>query len=91
MLPGQFVTIQLVLEHLNNALMIPTEAIIPEQDGNKVFVLESGKAKDARVSIGERTERLIEILDGIKPGDTVLTTGMLQLRGGMPVKVTKIN
>ena len=91
MLPGQFVTIQLVLEHLTNAIMIPTEAIVPEQDGNKVFINANGKSKEARVSIGERTERMIEILDGIKTGDTVLTTGMLQLRGGMPVSVTKIN
>ena len=91
MLPGQFVTIQLVLEHLEKAIMVPTESVVPEQDGNKVFVLETGKAKSVRVTTGERTERSLEILMGIQTGDTVLTTGILQLRSGLPVKVTRIS
>jgi membrane fusion protein, multidrug efflux system len=91
MLPGQFVTIQLVLEHLQNAIMVPTESVVPEQDGNKVFVKENGKAKEVRVSAGERTERSLEILAGLKFGDTVLTTGILQLRKGLPVNVTRIS
>lgn len=90
MLPGQFVTIQLVMEHLPKAIMVPTEAVVPQQDGNKVFVLENGKAKDVRVSAGERTEYTLEILSGLKMGDTVLTTGILQLRKGMSVNVTRI-
>lgn len=91
MLPGQFVTIQLVLEHLESAIMVPTEAVVPEQDGNKVFVSVNGKAKEVYVSAGERTERTLEILSGLKMGDTVLTTGILQLRPGLPVNVTKIS
>jgi len=90
MLPGQFVTIQLVLEHLANSIMVPTEAVVPEQEGNKVYILENGKAKEAKVSAGERTERTLEILSGLNVGDTVLTTGILQLRKGLPVNVTRI-
>jgi membrane fusion protein (multidrug efflux system) len=90
MLPGQFVTIQLVLERLSNAIMVPTESVVPEQDGNKVFILENGKAKEAKVTAGERTERTLEILEGLKAGDTVLTTGILQLRPGVAVKVTRV-
>ena len=90
MMPGQFVTIQLVLEQLKNSIMVPTEAVIPEQDGNKVYIVEMGKAKEKKVTAGERTERTLEILDGLKMGDTVLTTGILQLRPGIPVKVTRV-
>jgi membrane fusion protein (multidrug efflux system) len=90
MLPGQFVTIQLVLEHLEKSIMVPTEAVVPEQDGNKVFIKENGKAKEVRVSAGERTEKTLEILSGLTMGDTVLTSGILQLRPGLLVNVTRI-
>lgn len=90
MLPGQFVTIQLILEHLENVIMIPTEAVVPEQDGIKVFIVANKKAKEVKVSAGERTERSLEILSGLSVGDTVLTTGILQLRKGLPVIVSRI-
>lgn len=91
MLPGQFVSIQLVLEHLSSAIMVPTEAVVPVQDGNKIYVLKGGKATESMVSAGERTDRTLEILRGINVGDTVLTSGMLQLKAGMKVSITKIN
>lgn len=91
MLPGQFVSIQLVLEHLNSAIMIPTEAVVPVQEGNKVFIMKGGLAAESMVNAGERTDRTLEILRGISVGDTVLTSGMLQLKAGMKVSITKIN
>jgi len=91
MLPGQFVSIQLVLDHLVNAIMVPTEAVVPQQDGNKVFILKGGKVTEVSVSAGERTERTLEILGGLQVGDTVLTTGILQLKSGMKVSVTNLN
>lgn len=91
MLPGQFVSIQLVLEHLNNALMVPTEAVVPVQDGNKIFVMKGGKVSETSVSAGERTDRALEILRGVAVGDTILTSGILQLKPGMKVSITKIN
>lgn len=90
MLPGQFVTIQLVLEHLNRAMLIPTESIVPELEGTKVYYSSNGKAGESKITTGERTERFIEILSGLQFGDTVLTTGILQLRSGLPVNITKI-
>lgn len=90
MMPGQFVTIQLILEHLNKAMLIPTEAIVPELDGTKVYLNANGKAGQSKITTGERTERFIEILSGLNFGDTVLTTGILQLRTDLPINVTKI-
>lgn len=91
LLPGQFVRVELILETIENALLVPTEAIIPDLQGHKVFVNNGGKVKEERVEIGIRTDREVEILSGLKAGDTVITTGILQLRQGAPVRVNVIN
>lgn len=90
LIPGQFVSIELILETVDKALLVPTEAVIPVQDGAKVFVLRGGKAEEVQVTAGERTERNLEIVSGLNPGDTVIATGILQLKPGMGIKVTKV-
>ncbi len=90
LIPGQFVSIELILERLAETILIPTEAVVPVQDGAKVYVLSEGKATEVMVTSGERTERKLEILSGLNVGDTVITTGILQLRPGMGVKVTRV-
>ncbi|MCF1752008.1 efflux RND transporter periplasmic adaptor subunit [Mariniradius sediminis] len=91
-LPGMFVRIKYVLGTLANAYFVPAEAIIPELNGYKVYVVNAeNKVEDRQVSIGTRTEREVQIVDGLKEGDLVLTTGVLQARQGMLVNYTKIN
>jgi membrane fusion protein (multidrug efflux system) len=53
--------------------------------------MEGGKAKEVKVETGMRTETQLEITSGLKPGDSLITTGILQLRVGIPVQVTKVN
>ena len=89
LIPGQFVSIELILEHLDSALLVPTQAVIPVQDGAKVYVASKGKAKEVMVTAGDRTESKLEILSGLQPGDTVLTSGILQLRQGMGIQITR--
>lgn len=91
LIPGQFVSIELILEHLDNALLVPTQAVIPVQDGAKVYIASGGKAKEVMVTAGDRTESKLEILSGLQPGDTIITSGILQLRQGMEVKITRTN
>jgi membrane fusion protein (multidrug efflux system) len=91
LLPGQFVELELIMGTSNNALLIPTESVVPEQSGKKVFVLENGKVKEAKIETGLRTDLSLEVLSGLEPNDTLLTTGILQLRAGMAVQITKIN
>lgn len=91
LLPGQFVKVDLILESKANALLVPTQAIIPEQSGQKVFIAHNGKAKAVKVEIGTRTNLSIEVISGLNPGDTVLTTGILQLRPELPIKLVKVN
>jgi membrane fusion protein (multidrug efflux system) len=91
LIPGQFANINYILEVLPDALLVPSEAVIPELNSHKVYMLKNGKANQETVNIGLRTEKEIQITDGINPGDTVITTGILQVRQGMPVNVTIVN
>jgi membrane fusion protein (multidrug efflux system) len=85
--PGAFARIELVLNKKESALMVPTQAIIPILKGKKVFTTENGKVVSKEVTTGTRTDELIEITSGINAGDTIITTGVMQLRDSMPVKV----
>lgn len=90
LLPGTFANVSLPLEKINDALLVPTEAIVPVQDGKKVFIAVNGKAKEVKVQTATRTDKDVLVLDGLKAGDTVITTGVLTLKDDAPVKV-KVN
>jgi|WetSurSiteA1Bulk_404760.scaffolds.fasta_scaffold01424_10 membrane fusion protein, multidrug efflux system len=83
--PGRFASITMRLMQINNTIAIPTEAIIPEMDGEKVFIYKAGKASPVKVTTGLRTEALIQVQEGLHFGDTLLTSGILQLRQDLPV------
>lgn len=83
--PGRFAQVSLLLSQIDNAIAIPTEALIPEMEGEMVYAYRNGKASSIKVSTGLRTESLIQIVDGLKFGDTLITTGILQLRESLPV------
>lgn len=82
---GIFASITLELSRKDNAIAIPTEALIPEMDGEKVFIYKNGKAQSVKVNTGLRTESKIQITDGLKFGDTLITSGILQLRQNLPI------
>lgn len=90
LLPGRFVSIVLVTKDINNALCVPTQSIIPEAGKEKVYLVKNGKVTQSFVQTGIRTDKLIEVLSGIATGDTVLTSGILQAKPDMPVKLTNI-
>jgi membrane fusion protein (multidrug efflux system) len=87
-LPGSYTKVRLVLDRRSDAILIPSPALMPDLDGQKVFLAKNGQARLVRVEAGLRTENLVQIISGISPADTVLTTGLLQLREGSPIQVT---
>jgi membrane fusion protein, multidrug efflux system len=87
LLAGAFAKVEIVLQNITDALVVPSEAVIPILNGEKVFVTEGGKIKSRDVREGIRTEREVQILSGLNPGDTVVTTGLLQVRDDMKVNV----
>lgn len=88
--PGTYTGITLELSKIDNTVAIPTEALIPEMEGEKVFIYQRGKAQSVKVSIGLRTESKIQITDGLKFGDTLLVTGILQLRQNLPIVLDSV-
>ncbi len=85
--PGRFASITARLSQIENTVSIPTEAVIPEMDGEKVFIYRNGKAEERKVEIGLRTESHVQIRNGLDFGDTLLTTAILQLRSDLPVQL----
>jgi membrane fusion protein (multidrug efflux system) len=85
--PGRFVSVRALLSEIENTIAIPSQALIPEMEGEKVFIYKNGIAEEVRVTIGLRTESHIQIRSGLNFGDTLLTTAMLQLRQHIPVQL----
>ena len=89
LVPGAYVKVQLKLKETPNAIMIPSSAVIPDDKATKIVVTDSSNAKFVNIEIGTRTESEVQVLSGLNAGDTVLLTGLLQVKPGMSVKITK--
>jgi membrane fusion protein, multidrug efflux system len=82
---GTYTGVTLELSKIDSAKSIPTEAITPTMDGVIVYTFKRGRAESVNVTTGLRTESRIQITNGLNFGDTVLITGILQLRQSLPV------
>jgi membrane fusion protein (multidrug efflux system) len=87
LIPGSFAKVNITLEQLPNAIVIPSESIIPEMTGEKVFICVNGKARSVPVKTGIRTETSIQIVEGLNPQDTLVVTGLLQLSDDKAVEI----
>lgn len=85
LLPGSFCKVEITLQRVNDAIVIPAEALVPQLNSQSVFVCVNGIAQSVPVTPGIRTDREIQIVDGLKPNDTLILTGLLQLSEGKPV------
>ncbi len=90
LLPGSFADLELTLNTIEGALMVPTISLVPELQGQKVFLLKNGVVQPQSVTTGLRTDTNVQIVNGIQSGDTVLTTGLLQVRPGMKVRINNV-
>lgn len=88
LIPGTFANISFDLNEIDDALMIPSEAIVPVQGGKKVFVYKNGKAKEVMVETGSRNRLDVIVLSGLNPNDTVITSGVLSLKDGANVNLS---
>ncbi|MTH16645.1 efflux RND transporter periplasmic adaptor subunit [Flavobacterium sp. LC2016-01] len=85
--PGTFADVKLPLNIIKDAIVVPSEAIVPVQDGKKVFIANMGKAREVMVEATTRTDASILILSGLKAGDTLVTSGVMSLKNDAPIKV----
>lgn len=85
--PGMFVKVLADLDANKKAMMIPTEAIVPVLKGKKVFLVKNGKAQEVMVTTGLRTDKKIQVIEGLQPGDSLITSGIIAIKPNTAVKV----
>ena len=86
--PGQFVTVELTLAELTNAVVVPTQAVQTGQNGEFVYVVKPDKTVAERpVTIGISHNGETQIEQGIQAGERVVTDGQLRLAPGMAVNI----
>jgi len=90
LLPGAFAEVTLSLGNKMSALLVPSQALIPQARDKKLIISRNGKAQFVTVKTGIRQAGMIEITEGIQAGDTVATTGMLFLRPDSPLQFSSI-
>lgn len=90
LIPGNFAKVKLNFEPDPNALLIPSQAIIPQARGKKVVVARNGMADFVDVTTGVRDSSMVQITSGLSKGDTVVITGLLTLKPQSKVVVNKI-
>ena len=88
LIPGRYVNVNLVTQRFDNTLAVPSEAIVSEMGIDKVFVCKNGNAQPVEIAKGLRTDAMVQVLRGLVPGDTVITSGTMQLRSGQKVVVS---
>lgn len=89
--PGAFVNVVVPLKKIENTILLPTQCVIPELKGKSVMICKDGLAQKVMVKTGLRNDSTVEIREGISAGDTVLTTGIMQVRPKMPLNVKLAN
>jgi len=83
--PGMFIEARLVTAVRPNAVVIPEDAVVPAEGTNAAWVVVNGKADRRKVSLGVRTPGFVEVTDGVKAGEQVVTGGLEMLAPGAPV------
>ncbi len=87
---GSFATVNFNMGDNNNAIMVPTQAIIPGARDKKVIVYRNGVADFNIVITGERDSARVEILKGLAAGDTIITTGLLSIKPGSKISLSSL-
>jgi len=90
LLPGSFAKVKIGFEPDANAIMIPSQAIVPQARGKKVVVYRGGSIFFEDVTTGVRDTAMVQITNGLKVGDTIITTGLMSLKPNGKVVLNKV-
>lgn len=91
LVPGVFARVNLQLGRTDQALMIPTQSIIPTARNKQVIVMRGDTAIFSVVETGIRDSAYVQINSGLKRGDTVITTGLMAIRPSVKLRIGKLN
>jgi membrane fusion protein (multidrug efflux system) len=90
LVPGSFAEVIIPFESNYSAILVPSNAVIPTTKEKKIAVVNNGKAELLIVELGTRTSDKVEVVKGLEAGDTVIVTGLMQVKPGMEVTITKL-
>ena len=90
LIPGSFGKVEVTLDRVPDAIVIPSGALIPRINDEIVYVCRNGKAQLLSVKSGIRTESGTQITQGLAPGDTLIVSGLLQLTDGKDIQITAL-
>ncbi len=90
LLPGTYAEVLVSTKFIDNALLVPTQAVVPEIKDQTVYLYKGGKAIRKTVELGTRTADKVHVITGVAAGDTVITTGLLQIKDGGQVKLQTV-
>jgi membrane fusion protein, multidrug efflux system len=90
LIAGAFAKINLDFAKNDRAILVPSQAILPQARGKKVVAYKDGAAVFVDVQTGVRDSANVEIVSGLNVGDTIVTTGLLGMRPNAKIKLSKI-
>ncbi len=90
LVPGAFARVNLNMDENDNALILPTQAIIPLSRGKQVIVYKGGVPEFKEVTTGIRDSSYIQVTSGVKAGDTVLVSGLMAVKPNSQIQLTNI-
>ncbi len=89
-MPGMFAEVLVATNFIEEAILIPTQAVIPSINDQTVYLCKNGKAVKKVIQMGNRTADKVHVIEGVAVGDTVVTTGLLQIKEGMGLRIQSI-
>ena len=85
--PGMFAKVDIIIREKDDAILIPTYAVLEQSDVNKVFILANGKASSELVQLGADQGELVEVISGVDVGDSLVVAGHHKISSGEAVRV----
>lgn len=83
--PNLFVNVEVAVDTIRNAYVLPEEAVIPSLGGNSVFVVIDGAARRRSITIADRSPGRVAVREGFQAGEQIVTTGHQKLADHVPV------
>lgn len=90
LIAGAFAKVDMDFAKNPQAILVPTQAVLPQARTKKLIVYRKGFAKFVEVETGIRDSANVEITHGVKPGDTIVITGLLAVRPGAKITLSKV-
>ncbi len=91
LMAGAFAEVFFSTKPREKSIVVPSQSIIPQARNKQVIISKNGKASFVNVKTGTRQTEFVEILEGLQPGDTIVTTGVLFVRPDMLLNFTKVS